>query len=93
MEELLKELMKAVRKDKRATIKAEIKGTDAEFKIKVRGSDCKTEGEGTIAGILLALSSFTEEIKEHLERAGMDKRVVKFLLENSFYTGMEDIDE
>ena len=66
---------------------------DAEFKIKVRGSDCKTEGEGTIAGILLALLSFTAEIKEHLEREGMDKRVVKFLLENSFYTGMEETDE
>ena len=34
-----------------------IPGADAEFKIKVRGSDCKTEGEGTIAGILLALSA------------------------------------
>lgn len=70
-----------------------IPGADAEFKIKVRGSDCKTEGEGTIAGILLALLSFTAEIKEHLEREGMDKRVVKFLLENSFYTGMEETDE
>ena len=70
-----------------------IPGADAEFKIKVRGRDCKTEGEGTIAGILLALSSFTAEIKEHLEREGMDKRVVKFLLENSFYTGMEETDE
>lgn len=70
-----------------------IPGADAKFKIKVRGSDCKTEGEGTIAGILLALSAFTAEIKENLEREGMDKRVVKFLLENSFYTGMEEIDE
>ena len=66
---------------------------DAEFKIKVRGSDCETEGEGNIAGLLLALLSFTAEIKEHLERDGMDKRVVKFLLENSFYTGMEETDE
>ena len=66
---------------------------DAEFKIKVRGSDCETEGEGNIAGLLLALLSFTAEIKEHLEREGMDKRVVKFLLENSFYTGMEETDE
>lgn len=66
---------------------------DAEFKLKVRGSDCETEGEGNIAGLLLALSSFTAEIKEHLEREGMDKKVVKFLLENSFYTGMEKIYE
>lgn len=66
---------------------------DAEFKLKVRGSDCETEGEGNIAGLLLALLSFTAEIKEHLERDGMDKRVVKFLLENSFYTGMEETDE
>ena len=66
---------------------------DAEFKIKVRGSDCETEGEGNIVGLLLALLSFTAEIKEHLEREGMDKRVVKFLWENSFYTGMEETDE
>lgn len=72
------------------TLNESIPRADAEFKIKVRGSDCKTEGEGTVAGILLALSSFTTEIKEHLEREGMDKRVVKFLLENSFQNGMEE---
>lgn len=66
---------------------------DAEFKIKVRESNCKTEGEGNIVELLLALLSFTAEIKVHLEREGIDKRVVKFLLENSFYTGMEKIYE
>lgn len=70
-----------------------IPGAYAEFKLKVKGSNCKTEGKGNIAGMLLALSSFATEIKEHLERDGMDKRVVKFLLENSFYTGIEATDE
>ena len=70
-----------------------IPGADAEFKIKVRGSDCKTEGEGTIAGILLAFSSLADEVKKHLEKRGMDRKLVKFLLEESVYTVMEDIDE
>jgi len=70
-----------------------IPGADAEFKIKVRGSDCEIEGEGNIAGMLLAFSSLAEGVKEHLEKRGMDRKLVKFLLEESFYNGMEETDE
>lgn len=70
-----------------------IPGANAELKLKVRGSDCEIEGEGNITGMLLAFSSLVEEIKEHLEKRGMNRKLVKFLLENSFYTGMEETDE
>lgn len=70
-----------------------IPGADAELKLKVKGSDCEIEGEGNIVGMLLAFSSLAEEVKEHLEKRGMDRKLVKFLLEESFYTGMEETDE
>lgn len=70
-----------------------IPGANAELKLKVRGSDCEIEGEGNITGLLLAFSSIVEEIKEHLEKIGMNRKLVKFLLENSFYTRMEETDE
>lgn len=70
-----------------------IPGANAELKLKVRGSKCETEGEGDIAGMLLALSSLAKDIKKDLEKRGMDRKLVKFLLENSFYTGMEKTDE
>ena len=73
MEELLLEKLNAL-----------IPGADAEFKIKVRGSDCETEGEGNIAGMLLALSSLAEDIKKDLEKRGMNRELVKFLLESFF---------
>lgn len=66
---------------------------EAEFKIKVRGSDCEIEGKGNIVGMLLAFSSLTEEVKELLEKRGMNRKLVKFLLEKNFYTGMEEIYE
>lgn len=70
-----------------------IPGADAELKLKVKGSDCEIEGEGNVAGMLLAFSSIAEEIKEYLEKIGMNRKLVKFLLENSFYTVMEETDE
>lgn len=70
-----------------------IPGAHAELKLKVRGSKCETEGEGTIAGILLALSSLAKDIKKDLEKRGRNRELVKFLLESSFYTGMEKTDE
>ena len=66
---------------------------NAELKLKVRGSNCEIEGEGNIVGMLLAFSSLAEEVKEHLEKKGMDRKLVKFLLEKSFYNGMEETDE
>lgn len=70
-----------------------IPGANAELKLKVRGSNCEIEGEGNIVGMLLAFSSLAEEVKEHLEKRGMNRKLVKFLLEESFYTGMEETDE
>ena len=64
-----------------------------ELKLKVRGSDCEIEGKGNIVGMLLAFSSLAEEVKEHLEKKGMNRKLVKFLLEEYFYTGMEEIYE
>lgn len=66
---------------------------NAELKLKVRGSNCEIEGEGNIVGMLLAFSSLADEVKKHLEKRGMDRKLVKFLLEESVYTVMEDIDE
>ena len=70
-----------------------IPGANVELKLKVRGSNCEIEGEGNIAGMLLAFSSLAEKVKEHLEKSGMDRKLVKFLLEESFYTGMKKTDE
>ena len=70
-----------------------IPGANAELKLKVRGSNCEIEGEGNIIGMLLAFSSLAEEVKEHLEKRGMDRKLVKFLLEESFYNRMEETDE
>lgn len=70
-----------------------IPGANAELKLKVRGSNCEIEGEGNIAGMLLAFSSLAEKVKEHLEKSGMDRKLVKFLLEESFHNGMEKTDE
>ena len=66
-----------------------IPGADAEFKIKVRGSDCKTEGEGTIAGMLVALSSLVRLIKEKFEKK-IGTEDTNFLLETSFQNGKEE---
>lgn len=43
--------------------------------------------------MLLALSSLAEDIKKDLEKRGRNRELVKFLLESSFYTGMEKTDE
>ena len=65
-----------------------IPGADAEFKIKVRGSDCGSEGEGNLAGTLIALSSFVKSIKEKFEKE-IGTEATNFLLETSFQNGME----
>lgn len=65
---------------------------EAEFKIKVIGSDCEIENEGNVAGMLVALSSLVRLIKEKFEKE-ISKEATNFLLETSFYNGMEDIDE
>ena len=70
-----------------------IPGANAELKLKIRGSNCEIEGEGNIAGMVLAFSSLADEVKKHLEKRGMDRKLVKFLLEESLYTVMEEIDE
>lgn len=70
-----------------------IPGANAELKLKIRGSNCEIEGEGNIAGMVLAFSSLADEVKKHLEKRGMERKLVKFLLEESLYTVMEEIDE
>ena len=70
-----------------------IPGANAELKLKIRGSNCEIEGEGNIAGMVLAFSSLADEVKKHLEKRGMDRKLVKFLLEESLYTVMEETDE
>ena len=91
MKEALRE--EVLRKEVLEKLNGLIPGADAELKLKVKGSDCEIEGEGNVAGMLLAFSSIAEEIKEHLEKIGMNRKLVKFLLENSFYTVMEETDE
>ena len=65
---------------------------NAEFKIKVIGSDCEIESEGNVAGMLVALSSLVRLIKEKFEKE-MGTEDTDFLLETSFQNGMEEIDE
>ena len=91
MKEALRE--EVLRKEVLEKLNELIPGADAELKLKVKGSDCEIEGEGNIVGMLLAFSSIAEEIKEYLEKIGMNRKLVKFLLENSIYTGMEETDE
>lgn len=91
MKEALRE--EVLRKEVLEKLNGLIPGADAELKLKVKGSDCEIKGEGNIVGMLLAFSSIAEEIKEYLEKIGMNRKLVKFLLEHSFYTGMEEIDE
>ena len=69
-----------------------IPGADAEFKIKVRGSDCEIESEGNAAGMLIALFSLVKSIKEKFEKE-MGTEDTNFLLETSFQNGMEETDE
>ena len=69
-----------------------IPGADAEFKIKVIGSDCEIESEGNVAGMLVSLSSLVRLIKEKFKKE-MGTEDTNFLLETSFQNGMEEIDE
>lgn len=69
-----------------------IPGANAEFKIKVIGSDCEIESEGNVAGMLVSLSSLVRLIKEKFEKE-MGTEDTNFLLETSFQNGMEEIDE
>ena len=66
-----------------------IPGANAEFKIKVIGSDCKIENEGNVAGMLIALSSLVRLIKGKFEKE-MGTEDTNFLLETSFRNGMEE---
>ena len=66
-----------------------IPGANAEFKIKVRGSDCEIENEGNVAGMLIALSSLVRLIKEKFEKE-IGTEDTNFLLETSFQNGMEE---
>ena len=79
MEELLKELIKAVRKDKRATIKAEVKGTDAEIAM-----------EGDTTGILVATIKIIQSVRKNLIEIGIDEEQTKEILEFIFKKGMEE---
>ena len=69
-----------------------IPGANAEFKIKVIGSDCEIESEGKVDGMLVALSSLVRLIKEKFEKE-MGTEDTNFLLETSFQNGMEEIYE
>ena len=73
-------------------INESIPGANAEFKIKVIGSDCEIESEGNVAGMLVALSSLVRLIKEKFEKE-VGTEDTNFLLETSFQNGMEEIDE
>ena len=66
-----------------------IPGANAEFKIKVIGSDCEIENEGNVAGMLIALSSLVRLIKGRFEKE-MGTEDTNFLLETSFRNGMEE---
>ena len=82
MEELLKELIKAVRKDKRATIKAEIKGTDAEIAM-----------EGDTTGIIVATIKIIQSVRKNIIELGIDEEQTNKILEFVFKKGMEETDE
>lgn len=79
MEELLKELMKAVRKDKRATIKAEIKGTDGEVAM-----------EGDTTGIIVATIKIIQSLRKNIIEIGIDEEQTNKILEFVFKKGMEE---
>lgn len=79
MEESLKELIKAVRKDKRATIKAEVKGTDAEIAM-----------EGDTTGILVATIKIIQSVRKNIIEIGIDEEQTNKILEFIFKEGMEE---
>lgn len=79
MEELFEELMKAARKDKRATIKAEIKGTDAEIAM-----------EGDTTGILVATIKIIQSVRKNIIEIGIDEERTKEILEFIFKKGIEE---
>ena len=79
MEELLKELMKAVRKDKRATINVEIKGIKGNITI-----------EGDMIGILIATKKIIQSVRKNIRRLGVDEEQTKEILEFIFKKGMEE---
>ena len=70
-----------------------IPGADAEFKIKVKGDNCKTSGEGNFAGMLLGLSTLANTIREQMEKEEIEREAIEFLLENSLKIDMEEIYE
>ena len=64
-------------------LNALIPEAEAEFKIKVIGSDCEIESEGNVVGMLLGLSSLADSIREKMEKEGIEREAVEFLLESS----------
>lgn len=70
-------------------LNALIPEAEAEFKIKVIGSDCEVENEGNVAGMLIALSSLVKSIKEKIEKE-IGTEATNYLLETSFQNGMEE---
>lgn len=70
-------------------LNALIPEAEAEFKIKVIGSDCEIESEGNVAGMLVALSSLVRLIKEKFEKK-IGTEDTNFLLETSFQNGKEE---
>lgn len=82
MKELLKELMKAVRKDKRATINVKVEGIKSEILIK---------GDGI--GILTATKKIIQSVRKNIIDLGIDEERSKEILEFVFKKGMEETDE
>ena len=79
MKELLKELMKSVRKEKRETIKAEIKGTDGEVAM-----------EEDMTGIIVATIKIIQSLRKNIIEIGIDEEQTNKILEFVFKKGMEE---
>lgn len=75
----MKELMKSVEKGKRATIKAEVKGTDAEIAM-----------EGDTTGILVATIKIIQSVRKNIIEIGIDEEQTNKILEFIFKEGMEE---
>ena len=63
--------------------KRSILGADAKINIKIKGNYSETIGAGNLAGMLLGLSSLADSIREKMEKEGIEREAVEFLLESS----------
>lgn len=70
-------------------LNALIPEAEAEFKIKVIGSDYEIESEGNVVGMLVAFSFLAKTIKEKFEKK-IGTEATDFLLETSFQNGMDE---